>query len=738
MNKIFDDIFSTDHSERAVAFKNNIKSAIASYKTNPASTAHIRFLNSQYWDMVYFIVKKRILTTGDLQFSENEKLAIDFGYISDELSAEENAINPENLKESVLSREPEKKRPLLCFSISLWLYEQLQDYLGINKIKEYEKKYEALINSVNSLRDEKKIVIESKNKLDKDFQENPPRGINKSEIEKLINYNLKIDGALEKYGLLRSRIQNELLLRKEERVEFVNLENIINNTRDERKKFFKSLIWLDSDYLSKIIFLEDMIIQKEHEIFDNVTLIGKSRQKIEEFIYSKKEILEEEKDIFLKDRISAIKNIIDLISKNSKIEPVIFLTQALHKNIPDVLYDLMEKALKHDPGLFENKKTKIYGRPDIILVPGKGRGDYDYHMNAFIIPHFPSTDYNDSLLNALAYYRWQCDDENRIKNSFAFLKSNKYFTNASSLMQAFIKNYCLYMSKSISGENINELNNFDCETIFWFNNVISRKENETPADGKTENSIIKIITENDSINIMSEQKVDNIKFQTKIPDEDNYKINKTEDTMEDKTEDTTKNIEAIETKIENHTESIKKIIKLPGEFDIQSEQNNPAEGKPIEELKTINEKIKTNEAHIKKEPAVSQKNKRLPGEFIDEISETAETIENTDNNINEHSDSNKANLEKYARTELKESQAVKEVNETISMLLKENSAIIKKKIQSIFKFEKIQVEPAEEHQKVNIKLYNLDAGQVKHFLNLMSLQSKYYKFMSSIIKEEEI
>jgi len=48
------------------------------------------------------------------------------------------------------------------------------------------------------------------------------------------------------------------------------------------------------------------------------------------------------------------------------------------------------------------------------------------------------------------------------------------------------------------------------------------------------------------------------------------------------------------------------------------------------------------------------------------------------------------------------------------------------------------VEPGKDHQLVNITISNLDANQVKHFLNLMSLQSKYYKFMSSIVKEEDL
>jgi hypothetical protein len=676
-NKIFDEIFKGDHSERAMAFKNNIKSAIASYKTNPSNIAHIRYLNSQYWDMVFFIIKKKILTTGALEFSDNEKLAIDFGYISDELIIENNDMAAVILNES----KPLNKHdnlPVMCFSMSAWLCEQLHNFMGVNKISEYEKRYEALINSVNYLREEKIKVIESKSKLNKDFYNNPPKGLSENDIDKIMTYNEKIEKALENYGSLRSQIQNEMLLNKDERVEFVNLENLIINTREERKRFCKTLIKINPDYLSKLVFLEDMIIQKEHEIFDNVTLIGKSRQKIEELIYSKKEILDDEIDGFLKDRISAIRNIIDLISKNNKIEPVIFLTQRLDKNITGKVFDIVNKVVECDPGLFENKKVRIYGHPDILLVPGKGRGDYDYHMNAFIIPQFPQKDYNDSILNALALYRWQCDEESRVKNSFAFLKLNKDFTSASNLMQSFIKNYCIYISKSISGDNIEEISDFDCETLWWFTNFISRKENEPAASYKSE-------------------RIEAIKESADKPKEDNE----------------SKNAQQIVVKgaAANKNPLIpKKPIKLPGEFIIEDRQDEKKEDEnnnnDVKESVNIN-----NNSDSKKVLAHNGRGDNL--------------IKKEDSNNN------------AAGTGNEESEASKEVNQTISTLLKENSAIIKKRIQAIFNFENIVVEPAKNHQKVNITLYNLDAGQIKHFLNLMSLQSKYYKFMSSIIKEEE-
>ncbi len=730
-NKIFDEIFTGDHSERAVAFKNNIKSAVASYTANPSNIAHIRYLNSQYWDMVYFIIKKKILTTGTLEFSDSEKIAIDFGYISDELLNENGDISSVILDEN----KPVNKHdslPVICFSISAWLFEQLQDFMGINKIKEYEKRYEALVASVNNLREEKLIVIESKAKLNKDFCGNPPKGLSKSDIDKIIDYNEKIEKALEKYGLLRSQIQNELLLKKNERVEFVTLENLINNTREERKKFCKTFVKINPDYLSKLVFLEDMIIQKEHEIFDNVTLIGKSRQKIEEFIYSKKEILDEEKDGFLKDRISAIKNIIDLISKNNKVEPIIFLTRHLDKNIAGKVFEIMDKAVVSDPGLFENKKVRIYGHPDVILVPGRGRGDYDYHMNAFIIPQFPQKDYSDSILNALALYRWQCDEESRVKNSFAFLKLNKYFTSASTLMQSFIKNYCIYMSKSIAGEDVEEINDFDCETLWWFNSFISRKESEPSAAIKDETKApVEVKTEDNKLIAHEQKTIDaaNISQKTEAVKESAAEPKETEKDGKDDEKDKVKAVEKLSENLNSGQEP---------------EGKNAQQG------------VIKGQASAKTTPAMPRKPIKLPGEFIieereDEKSENknaevehkpknSETSElSTQNNRNDNiieKDEPKNNTKKN-EPEYEESEVSKEVNETISMLLKENSTIIKKRIQSIFKFEDITVEPAKDHQKVNITLRNLDAGQIKHFLNLMSLQSKYYKFMSSIIKDEE-
>ncbi|HOD40792.1 MAG TPA: hypothetical protein PKL57_09555, partial [Candidatus Wallbacteria bacterium] len=428
-----------------------------------------------------------------------------------------------------------------------------------------------------------------------------------------------------------------------------------------------------------------------HEIFDNVTLIGKSRQKIEEFIYSKKEILDEEKDDFLKERISAIKNIIEVISRSNKIEPVIFLTQGIIKNIPRQIFNLIELVLELDPDFFENKKVKMYGCPDIILVPGRGKGDYDYHLNAFIVPQFPTKDFTDSFLNAMAIYRWECDDENKLKNSYSFLKSNKYFTNTTTLMQSFIKNYGLYISKSLSGEDTAILSEFDYETRGWFIGYISQKEVQQASGGS---GVEETFETGGETGLESPDSGADKAEITQAPSDTQAaeKITPSE-TPKPLAKEKSLKVEIISAELKSGKKSQ---LKLPGEFAPDETSGADAEPSAPQILSGL------------------KKNLKLPGEF---------------------GGSGDAPAEIHLA---KESPAAREVSETISLLLKENSAIIKKRIKSVFKLDDVTVEPSKDHQKVNITISNLDANQVKHFLNLMSLQSKYYKFMSSLLKEEEI
>jgi|GEM_PF-3352345 len=667
-NKIFDEIFASDLSDRAASFKISFKNAMTSYVSNPANVVHVRHLNNQYWDMVYFITRKNLTVTKNMElvFSESEKLAIDFGYVSDELIFD--GVAPD--KNLFAPLKPEKNScSLSFFSVTSWICYYLQDFIGVNKIKKLEAQYDGLLNLIENLRTEKKSAIESKEDLSESFFSNAPKNVKSEDLEKIKLINNEIDALLEKFGVFRSRIQNEMPLKPDERVEYVNYENIINKKREERKKVLRQYINISGEYLFNLSAAEDELVRKEGELFELVSKIGRNKIEIEEFTRSKKELSFEDIDAFLKDKILELKNIIEIIFRNNKIDPLIFLTRPPVTDIAGKVCEIFEKVIGRDPCFFKNKKVKSCGYPQFVFVPGRGKSDYDYRANAFVIPIFPIKDYFDSVINAMALYRWECDEDCRLKNAFSMLKANRYYTSAPMLQNVFMKNYAACMQK-------NEMPaEFDFEMREWFLNYITSTEEQFREQVKREIDPEPSVSGASEV-IKTSDKIENFDLNEKKPQ---VAISAASDTRE-------KSQAALAP-----AEAEKDPLRKPVVKDVKAGMNV------------------LSQSHAKK-------SLRLPGEFTPDI----------------QSDEKSPDLEQKKPCD----SEVKKMDGKLPGLLEENCNIIKNKIKSVFKIDDIEVELGEDSKKVNITISNLDVSAIKHFLNLMSLQSKYYRFMSGILKED--
>ncbi len=476
-NKIFDDIFYHDSSDGATRFKNNFKSAITSYISNPTNPVHIRFLNSVYWDMIHFIIRKKFMRgeSREFAFNQNEKIAIDFGYVSDAFLENAAEINTETLCE-ILNISPEfsgGESPVEFFSITEWLIHQLKEFTGVYTIEKLEKNYENSIFEVDSGRQEKDRFVNSKrallDEMKKEFDDKKAPQF----FTKVCEFTFKIDDVLDKYAMMKSRIQTGMILSPDERVEFVGIENLIKNAREERKKIFRSCTQINMKFNNDMVMLEDMIIQKEHEIFDLISMIGRNKNTLENFIFSKNEIINEKKDWFLKDKLNSMKNNIIAISKNSKVEPMMFLTKMPSANIVNQIFDIIGETSKADPGLFTGKFPVV----SVIIVPGRGKGDYNSAISSLVFPQVSMKDYKDMVVSTLALYRWENDSDFKLRNSFSSLKSNKILTPPAQ-QQVFIKNYTLFITKELKGIQVPDI---DIETREWFVNFVFSRDACDPA-----------------------------------------------------------------------------------------------------------------------------------------------------------------------------------------------------------------------------------------------------------------
>ena len=480
-NKIFDDIFYHDSSDGATKFKNNFKSAITSYIANPTNPVHIRFLNSVYWDMVYFIIRKKFMQgeNRDFAFNRNENIVIDFGYVSDAFLEKSAEINTDALCEilNIPSEYSVEKSPVRFFSITGWLVHQLKEFTGVYTIEKLEENYENSIFEVDSGRQEKERFVNSKRALLEELKKEFDDKKLPQFFTKVCEFTFKIDDVIDKYAMMKSRIQTGMILSPDERVEFVGIENIIKNIREERKKIFRSCSQINMKYNSDMVMLEDMIIQKEHEIFDLISMIGKNKNTLENFIFSKNEIVNENKDWFLKDKLNTMKNNIIAVSKNSKVEPMMFLTKMPPERLVDQTFEIIDETSKADPGLFAGKFPAV----SVIMAPGRGKGDYNHAINALVFPQVSIKDYKETVVSTLALYRWETDPDFKLRNSFSGLKSSKILTPPAQ-QQAFIKYYTLFVTKELLGIQVPDIDN---EMREWFRSIIFTKN----ADGQISLSV---------------------------------------------------------------------------------------------------------------------------------------------------------------------------------------------------------------------------------------------------------
>ena len=95
----------------------------------------------------------------------------------------------------------------------------------------------------------------------------------------------------------------------------------------------------------------------------------------------------------------------------------------------------------------------MYGVPSVIFIPGQGLGAYDWQDHALLLPVFPNGGEDKSLSYALGAFRWDSDEERRLKNPYEHLKDNR---NKSILAMAasFYKDYFLWMTKEKKGYRI--------------------------------------------------------------------------------------------------------------------------------------------------------------------------------------------------------------------------------------------------------------------------------------------
>ena len=117
-------------------------------------------------------------------------------------------------------------------------------------------------------------------------------------------------------------------------------------------------------------------------------------------------------------------------------------------------YEIVREFTAMDIEMFNVPRVRMYGIPRVIFVPGQGLGTYDWSDHTIIIPAFPVGGNEKSVSYALAAFRWDSDEDRKLKTPYEQqIKENKK-KSLLALAASFCKDYSLWLTKEKRGYRI--------------------------------------------------------------------------------------------------------------------------------------------------------------------------------------------------------------------------------------------------------------------------------------------
>ena len=114
----------------------------------------------------------------------------------------------------------------------------------------------------------------------------------------------------------------------------------------------------------------------------------------------------------------------------------------------------LEAMSELDMDMFSVPRVRMYGIPRVIFIPGQGLSTYDWQDHTLLVPVFPVGGDDKSLSYALGTFRWDSDEERRLKTPYEQqIKENKK-KSILALASSFYKDYFLWLTKEKQGYRI--------------------------------------------------------------------------------------------------------------------------------------------------------------------------------------------------------------------------------------------------------------------------------------------
>ncbi|MGD9819968.1 MAG: hypothetical protein AB7U27_00285 [Aminobacteriaceae bacterium] len=402
-------------------------------------------LSTQYWDVLAALVDAHTENfPEELSFDEGERLFIDFGYVSDELTPASPALREALSPKAVPG---------------LFQYYSFSDFIA--------EAYTMIMGKPvtpprNGFSPEGK-VIQMRRQLD-GMQARiriifpvvlARQGALPSETEALL---ADLQRCLESYTEVSMRTRGYRESQEKEKQQMAVEHHAFVEAEKRVASFLKGngeeAAGLDGNEIQKVTGLLESAKNLARNIVFVTQEISKWERRVKKTAAGMEGIPPVVRRRKLKDLLLSKKEYISLTAKSARRDPSQLCQSRKAPLSLDRAAAIVEDLTALDPEMLVVARIRMYGIPRVIVVPGQGYGTYDWSDHTLLLPAFPLNNLPEkAAAYALGTFRWDSDEDRIIKNSYELIKENRG-KSILDLSSSFYKDYFLWLTKEKKGYRI--------------------------------------------------------------------------------------------------------------------------------------------------------------------------------------------------------------------------------------------------------------------------------------------
>ncbi|MGL1934529.1 MAG: hypothetical protein OCD01_05895 [Fibrobacterales bacterium] len=409
--------------------------------------------NSYFWEWLNEIVRDEVEDSSKIELTLDEyKKQINFGLLDPAIIESDEVVETVNELcdgfDILLGRQ---------YYFTDWLEKKFNEILKFKEIEDTEEE----ISMLKDKREKLDILILNFQKERTSIVTSKSRKPDQVKIDLL---NKKDDAFLQSH-IRKAEVASGHNMTPEERREHLKKEEELNDLMVNAESIQSEIE--DDKSLNKVKQLSKNIELSIEKIIETRKGFSKAEEQLEKLNNDVSAISMGELQNRIEEEVNYLKGLVKLSANRVKAESIAVLhgnNQIITFEFVNELFELIEEF---DSKLYQNHKVAYIGKPNIVIVPGKGHGMYDWKNNALIIPIMPYTSKEQSVINAIVEYRIDMDEDKSLFNGFTGVKGNESIKSTMDFRAKFTKEYIVWMTKEYKGYKV-----MTKEVRFWFEHEI--------------------------------------------------------------------------------------------------------------------------------------------------------------------------------------------------------------------------------------------------------------------------